>query len=206
MLGSVFALRATPDTRDGAMSASSCAYPHADRCDAQAGAPCLNARPARPNPVGTSAYLILCVRSSRCSSHPAFYLGRIKCRYAKSLSAVAGKLWRTRSGRATPHQSSRPDVLFLSCRGGRCRQALGAFRQGRLCRSLLASSPERKVFRATPRQWFILKAYLYASLFPARTGHSAEMRVVSEPVRSFSRRLKNKASYPVLAIFLLART
>ena len=106
--------------------------------------------------------------------------------------------------------------------GGHCQSSfLGttpwrgrAIRQGRLCRSASPSTgsgralPPRngQVFRATPRQWFPLKAYLYASLFPARTGHSAEMRVVSEPVRSFSRRLKNKASYPVLAIFLLART
>ena len=103
-------------------------------------------------------------------------LGRIKLRYAKSLP-----------GRATPHQSSRPDVLFLSSRGGRCRRALPVFvpwnyalaRAGNSARALMSvaspldrlgpspPSPERKVFRATPRQWFPLKAYLYASLFDA---------------------------------------
>ena len=187
-------------------------------------APCLNARPARPNPIGTSTYLILCVRSSQCSFHPAFYLGRIKLRYAKSLSAVAGKLWRTRSGRATPHQSSRPGVLFLSCRGGRCRRALPVFvpwnyalaRAGNSAGALMSvgfpldrlgaspPSPERTGFPCYASMMFPLKSVLVRLVV---SGQNRSGRLLPpfhcppEPVRSFPEELPEHSANDMEAVF-----
>ena len=76
------------------------------------------------NPVGTFTYLILCVRSDTSVFALASYAGH-GLPPCFSFGSHKIEICEVPSGRATPHQSSRPDVLFLSSRGGRCPAGTG---------------------------------------------------------------------------------